>query len=89
MDFSKFSDADFDLKDWINGAFRAQKETNQNAEVNLFFLIFSYICHITSFDRLLFQAIFSDTRHQASSLHTSWLFCLNFNFAASNVKKPF
>lgn len=33
MDFTKFSDDNFDLKTWINGAFVAQKETNQNAEV--------------------------------------------------------
>ena len=33
MDFTKFSDENFDLKDWINGAFVSQKETNQNQEV--------------------------------------------------------
>ena len=34
MDFSKFSDDNFDLKDWINGAFKTQKDTNQqNTEV--------------------------------------------------------
>lgn len=33
MDFSKFSDENFDIKDWINGAFKAQKETSQNTEV--------------------------------------------------------
>ncbi len=34
MDFSKFSDEDFDIKEWINSTFTAQKDTNQNAEVN-------------------------------------------------------
>ena len=34
MDFTKFSDEDFDLKNWINGTFVAQKDTNQNAEVS-------------------------------------------------------
>lgn len=34
MDFSKFSDDNFDMKDWINGAFKTQKESNQNAEVS-------------------------------------------------------
>ena len=33
MDFTKFSEENFDLKKWINGTFVAQKETNQNAEV--------------------------------------------------------
>ena len=33
MDFSKFSSDDFDMKDWINASFRAQKETSQNPEV--------------------------------------------------------
>jgi hypothetical protein len=36
MDFTKFSDENFDLKDWINGAFTSQKETNQNLEVEHF-----------------------------------------------------
>lgn len=35
MDFTKFSDDNFDLKTWINGASAAQKETNQNAEVTI------------------------------------------------------
>ena len=26
MDFSKFSDADFDAKEWVNGALRAHKD---------------------------------------------------------------
>ena len=34
MNFTKFSDKNFDLKNWINGAFVSQKDTNQNAEVN-------------------------------------------------------
>ena len=34
MDFTKFSDENFDLKDWINGAFVSQKESNQNQEVS-------------------------------------------------------
>ena len=33
MDFSKFSDENFDLKKWINGSFSAQKDTSQNLEV--------------------------------------------------------
>lgn len=32
MDFTRFSDENFDLKDWINGAFKTQKDTNQNLE---------------------------------------------------------
>lgn len=32
MDFTKFSDENFDLKDWINGAFVSQRDTNQNTE---------------------------------------------------------
>ncbi|RNA00345.1 conserved oligomeric Golgi complex subunit 7-like, partial [Brachionus plicatilis] len=32
MDFSKFSDDDFDLKDWINNALRSQVDTNQSKE---------------------------------------------------------
>ena len=39
MDFTKFSDDNFDLKTWINGTFVAQKETNQNAEVKNVFNI--------------------------------------------------
>jgi hypothetical protein len=33
MDFTKFSDEDFDLKNWINAVFVTQKDTNQNVEV--------------------------------------------------------
>lgn len=33
MDFTKFSDDNFDLKEWINGAFQSQKDSNQNTEV--------------------------------------------------------
>ncbi len=36
MDFTKFSDENFDLKDWINNAFVSQKESNQNQEVFFF-----------------------------------------------------
>ncbi len=32
MDFSRFSDDNFDLKTWINAAFKTQKDTNQNQE---------------------------------------------------------
>jgi hypothetical protein len=32
MDFTKFSDDNFDLKSWINSAFVSQKDTNQNQE---------------------------------------------------------
>ncbi len=41
MDFTKFSDENFDLKNWINAVFITQKDTNQNAEVNI--SNFSYI----------------------------------------------
>ncbi len=34
MNFTKFSDENFDLKNWINAVFVTQKDTNQNAEVN-------------------------------------------------------
>jgi len=33
MDFTKFSDDNFDLKNWINAVFVTQKDTHQNAEV--------------------------------------------------------
>jgi hypothetical protein len=43
MDFTKFSDDNFDLKEWINSAFVSQKETNQNQEVgSLFFTNFFF-----------------------------------------------
>ena len=29
MDFSKFSDDNFDVKDWINGVFQSQKDEQQ------------------------------------------------------------
>ena len=29
MDFSKFSDDNFDVKDWVNGVFRAQQDEKQ------------------------------------------------------------
>jgi hypothetical protein len=32
MDFTKFSDDNFDLKSWINAAFVSQKDTNQNQD---------------------------------------------------------
>ncbi len=32
MDFTKFSDDDFDLKSWINAAFVSQKDTQQNLD---------------------------------------------------------
>ena len=40
MDFTKFSDENFDLKNWINAVFVTQKDTNQNVEVRFF----SFIC---------------------------------------------
>jgi len=43
MDFTKFSDENFDLKDWINAAFVSQKETNQNQEVKHHFLKFEIL----------------------------------------------
>ena len=30
QDYSKFLDDDFDVKDWVNGAFNAQKEGNKD-----------------------------------------------------------
>jgi hypothetical protein len=40
MDFTKFSDQNFDLKHWINNVFISQKDSNQNAEVILSINIF-------------------------------------------------
>jgi hypothetical protein len=37
MDFTKFSDDNFDLKEWINGALQSHKDSNQNTEVDLSF----------------------------------------------------
>ena len=42
MDFTKFSDENFDLKNWINAVFVTQKDTNQNVEVRPF--NFAYLC---------------------------------------------
>ena len=34
MDFSKFSDADFDPKEWVNGALRAHKDARIPVDVS-------------------------------------------------------
>ncbi|XP_053721728.1 conserved oligomeric Golgi complex subunit 7 [Synchiropus splendidus] len=34
MDFSKFLDDDFDVKDWVNGAFRVQKDAEAKADTH-------------------------------------------------------
>ena len=34
MDFSKFSDAEFDVKEWVNGALRAHKESQTPVDVS-------------------------------------------------------
>lgn len=34
MDFSKFSDADFDAKEWVNGALRAHKDARIPIDVS-------------------------------------------------------
>jgi len=34
MDFSKFSDAEFDAKEWVNGALRAHKESQTPVDVS-------------------------------------------------------
>lgn len=34
MDFSKFSDAEFDVKEWVNGALRAHKDTQTPVDVS-------------------------------------------------------
>ena len=34
MDFSKFSDADFDAKEWVNGALRAHKDARTPIDVS-------------------------------------------------------
>lgn len=33
MDFTKFSDDNFDLKEWINFAFQTQKDSDHSTEV--------------------------------------------------------
>lgn len=34
MDFSKFLDDDFDVKDWVNGAFKMQKDAPGKADAH-------------------------------------------------------
>ena len=34
MDFSKFSDAEFDVKEWVNGALRAHKDSQTPVDVS-------------------------------------------------------
>ena len=34
MDFSKFSDADFEVKSWVNGALAAHKDTHTSLDVS-------------------------------------------------------
>ena len=34
MDFSKFLDDDFDVKDWVNGAFKMQKDVPGKADAH-------------------------------------------------------
>ena len=34
MDFSKFSDAEFDEKEWVNGALRAHKDIQTPVDVS-------------------------------------------------------
>ena len=34
MDFSKFSDAEFDVKEWVNGALRAHKDNQTPVDVS-------------------------------------------------------
>lgn len=44
MDFTKFSDDDFDLKDWINTALQSQIDNNQSIEVfTIFFSTIKFI----------------------------------------------
>ena len=38
MDFSKFSDAEFDAKEWVNGALRAHKDARVPVDVSFDFL---------------------------------------------------
>ena len=33
MDLSKFSDSEFEVKDWVNGALRAHKDTQTPVDV--------------------------------------------------------
>ena len=35
QDFSKFLDDNFDVKDWVNGAFRTQKDSQQQKDVSM------------------------------------------------------
>lgn len=35
MDFSKFSDSDFDAKEWVNGALRAHKDARTPVDVSV------------------------------------------------------
>ena len=34
MDLSKFSDSEFEVKDWVNGALRAHKDTQTPVDVS-------------------------------------------------------
>ncbi len=35
MDFSKFSDPNFDAKEWVNGALRTHKEAQTSVDVSV------------------------------------------------------
>ena len=69
MDFTKFSDENFDLKDWINAAFVSQKETNQNQEVD-FNILKNLKLNIQLIRFEINKAIRGNTRHQTSSFHS-------------------
>lgn len=66
MDFTKFSDENFDLKNWINSVFVTQKDTNQNVEV-FFQIYFEIIGQIIGM--FFIKAICSYLSHQITSLH--------------------
>ena len=45
MDFSKFSDADFDAKEWVNGALRAHKDAHIPVDVSSLLALRAYACY--------------------------------------------
>ena len=36
QDFSKFLDDNFDVKEWVNGAFRTQKDSPEQKDVSMY-----------------------------------------------------
>ncbi len=63
MDFTKFSEENFDLKDWINAVFDSQKDANQNLEVQTLVINQLMDCFIFYFNLNLDLAICGDFGH--------------------------